>query len=153
MWDLLRRGSLVNLESHPNLAALDTLVGAVEHQTGAQQVGAALHTVAVCVQASVREAQRCRSRVSPVVPERLLSQSPVCVQSRVVSAPVSVKGHRRRPSVQLHAGVEALRPQHRGRVAAAPVVRPEGDGERPTLLRQRGEGFLRVDCRGEGMKL
>lgn len=140
------------MDSHPHLTALDTLVSAVEHQTGAQQVRLGLHIVGVCVHASLREQQR--SSLPPVVAVRLLAQSPVSVQGRL-GAPVPVEGHRRRAPVQLHARMEALLhqlgPQPRPRVAA-PIIRPEGNGERLSLIHQRRQGFLRINWRVEQMK-
>lgn len=59
--------------SRPHLTALDTLVGTVEDEAGAQQVRLALHPVALGVQPPLRKQQR-RS-VPPVVAVGLLAQS------------------------------------------------------------------------------
>lgn len=136
---------------HPHLTALDTLVGPVEDQTGAQQVSGALHPVGLPVEAPVRKEQS--SSVPPVLPKGLLTQTPVGVQSWV-AAPVSIEGNRPRAPVHLHAGMEALLhqgPQPGPRVAT-PGVRPEGDGKGLSLIHQRRERFLRIDWR-EGMKI
>lgn len=142
----------VCVDSHPHLTALDTLVSAVEQQTGAQQVGLGLHVARVCVEASLWEQQR---SVPPVVAVRLLARSPVCVQARV-GAPIPVEGHRRRASVQCHPREEALLYQlgpHCRPWVAAPVIRPEGNGERLAFIHQRRQGFLRIDWRGDQMKV
>lgn len=134
----------------PHLTALDTFVSFAEHQPGTQQVRLGLHGVGVCVQGPLPEQQR--GSVPPVVAVRLFRQSPVCVHARVGAA-VPVEGHRRRAPVQVHAGLEALLhqlgPQPRRRVAA-PVIRPEGNGERLALIHQRRQGFLRIDWMESG---
>lgn len=140
----------MHIHLHPHLTALDTLVSAIEDQTGAQQVRLGFHTLAFSMQASVRKQQS--SSVPPVVTIRLLAQSTLCVQGWV-AAPVPVEGQRRRAPVHLHAGVEARRhqrPQPRPwpRVAA-PGIWPEGDGEGLRLIHQRRQGFLRINWRGE----
>lgn len=137
----------------PHLTALDTFVSAVEHQTGAQQVRLGLHGVDVRVQAPLPEQQR--GSVPPVVAIRILvCQSPVYVHGRMDAA-VPVEGHRCRAPVQVHAGLEALLhqlgPQPRRRVDA-PIIGPEGNGERLALIHQRRQGFLRIDWMGERMK-
>lgn len=136
----------------PHLAALDTFVSAVEHQTGTQQVRLGLHGVDVRVQAPLPEQQR--GSVPPVVAIRLLGQSPVRVHGRVDAA-VPVEGHRCRAPVQVHAGLDALLhqlgPQPRRRVAA-PIIGPEGNGERLALIHQRRQGFLRIAWMGARMK-
>lgn len=140
------------VDSHPHLTALDTLVSAVEHQTGAQQVRLGLHVARICVEASLRKQQR---SVPPVVAVRLLTWSPVCVQARV-GVPIPVEGHRRRASVQCHPWMEALLYQlwpHCRSSVAAPVIRPKGDGEWLPFIHQRRQGFFRVNWRGNQMKV
>ena len=125
-----------------HLTTLHTLISTIQDQTGAQQVRRGLHFLVFSMQSSLRKQQSSSSSLPPV---GLLSQSLL----RVQGAPVPIKGNSRRASVHLHARMEALLHQgpQPGPREAAPRIGPEGDGEGLDVIHQRGQRFLRINCR------
>lgn len=127
------------------LGALYAFVSGVEHQAGAQQLRLGPHAVGFRTQASVGEHQG--SGVYPIIPVRILAHSPLRVQGR--AAPVNVEIHRWRPSGRWTEALLQQRGPQRDPRVAAPLIGAEGDGERLSLVHQRGHGLLGINWRGK----